>query len=163
MSKTISKSSKKSQLETVTNIELNVDKFKTKVSTFLNDNKNISQEIIQIANFVNNNPYIIENIIEEPNPLRCIACCYNKKQCSKNKKKNSQFCGIHIKKTPYGTIPQIDRNIIDVDVSLIEIKGIMCFIDDNNNVYQAEDVIQNKINPRKIGICYFKNFTTIII
>jgi hypothetical protein len=125
--------------------------FKDNINNFLNDNKIVPNEIIELAKFVNDNPYIIENIIEPPNPLRCIASCYNKKQCTKNKKFDSQFCGIHVKGTPYGIIAQKSDNIIKIDVSLIEIKGILCYIDTYNNVYQTEDIIQSKINPKIIA------------
>lgn len=136
-------------------------KFKDNINSFLNDNTIISNEIIELAKFVNDNPYLIENIIEIPNPLRCIASCYNKLQCSKNKKNNSQYCGIHIKGTPYGIIAQKSNNIIKHEVILTEIKGVLCYIDSYNNVYQAEDVIQNKTNPKIIAKWDGINYTII--
>jgi hypothetical protein len=32
-----------------------------------------------------------------------------------------------------------------------DIKGIVYYIDKSNNVYQAEDIISNKINPKIIA------------
>ena len=32
-----------------------------------------------------------------------------------------------------------------------EILGIIYYIDNNNNVYQAEDIVSNKINPKIIA------------
>lgn len=138
-----------------------IDIFKNNINIYLNKEKQLPKEIIDIANFVNNNPHIIENIIETSNPLRCIACCYNKQQCSKNKKDNNLFCGIHIKKRRYGTISQISDNIVNIDVTLTDIKGVLCYVDEFYNVYQAEDVIQNKINPKIIAKWDGKNYNVI--
>jgi hypothetical protein len=137
---------------TCTNLdkEYEIDNFKNNINHFLKKD-NLPNEIIKIAEFVNDNPYIIQNIIDNTNPLRCIACCYNKQQCSKNKKKNSDFCGVHKTATPYGIIQQKDDQIVQIDVTLTEIKGILCFIDNLNNIYEMEDIIKKKINPKVIA------------
>jgi hypothetical protein len=38
-----------------------------------------------------------------------------------------------------------------VEVCAQDIQGIVYYIDKNNNVYQAEDIISNKINPKIIA------------
>ena len=38
-----------------------------------------------------------------------------------------------------------------VEVYAQDIQGIVYYIDKNNNVYQAEDIISNKINPKIIA------------
>lgn len=132
--------------------EEEVTTFKDNLKTFLeNDDNDVPSEIIEIANYIKNNPQFIGNIIETPDPLRCIACCYNKQQCTKHKKKDTQYCGIHIKGTPYGIIVQKNDKVIKLDIYLTNIKGILCYVDPYNNVYHAEDVIQHKINPKIIA------------
>jgi hypothetical protein len=64
---------------------LNADVFKDNITTFLEDNNTIPDEIVEIAKYVADNPDIIETIIEPYNELRCLAYCYNKKQCTKNR------------------------------------------------------------------------------
>jgi hypothetical protein len=126
--------------------------FKDNISTFINKtDDSIPEEIIQIAKYVSDNPTIIKTIIDTPTPFRCFACCFNKKQCTKNKKKNSLFCGIHMKGTPYGVVVPKNNNIINIDITLTEINGVLCFIDHYGNIYQAEDIIQHKLNPKIIA------------
>jgi hypothetical protein len=43
-----------------------------------------------------------------------------------------------------------------VEVWAQDIQGIVYYIDKSNNVYQAEDIVSNKINP-KIIAKYLKN------
>ena len=43
-----------------------------------------------------------------------------------------------------------------IDVWVQDINGINYYIDDNNNIYDPQDVYQNKITPRKIHK-YVKN------
>jgi hypothetical protein len=135
--------------------------FLDNINKSIDNNEVNSDEFIKIAKFLNNHPNIIENIIEQPNPLRCIAFCFNKQQCTKNKKPNSQFCGIHIKSTRYGIINQDFDNIINIDVFLTDIKGVLCYVDTYNNIYEAEDVIQKKTNPKIIGKLDGDNYISI--
>jgi hypothetical protein len=141
-----------------------VSTFKDNVNTFINGDTNIPNEIIKIAHFVTDNPYIIENIIEPPNLLRCIACCYNKQQCTKNKKKNADYCGIHVKGTPFGVVLQRTETVVDLNITLTDINGVLCYVDTFNNVYRAEDIIQHKLNPAIIakwdGTTYTSLLTT---
>jgi hypothetical protein len=138
-----------------------VKHFKNNINDFLKKD-NLPNEIIKIAEFVNDNPYIIERIIDKTNPLRCIACCYNKEQCTKNKKKNSDFCGIHKRGTPYGIIEPKTTEIVEFNVTLTEIKGVLCFIDNLNNIYEMEDIIQKKINPKIIARLIDGVYTSVI-
>jgi len=104
------------------------------------------------------------NILE-----RCSAKRANGELCSRKKKKNSIFCGTHCKGTPYGSIDNPNPNPDDdspstttsppqqkINIYTIEIQGIIYYIDNNNNVYQAEDIIINKVDP-KIIAKYVKN------
>ena len=81
---------------------------------------------------------------------RCCALRANKEQCTRRKKNGEKFCGTHIKGIPYGKVdsgieePQVIKKR---DIWVQDIKGIQYFIDGENNVYNHEDVIANKINP----------------
>jgi energy-converting hydrogenase Eha subunit F len=90
---------------------------------------------------------------------RCCAKRANNEQCTRRKKINSEFCGTHLKGTPHGIIDNLndDTNTIQkIEVYAQDIQGIIYYIDQFNNVYQAEDIIDNKMNP-KIIAKYVKN------
>lgn len=86
---------------------------------------------------------------------RCCAKRANGQQCTRRKKDELLYCGTHIKGTPHGIISDNDTKstINKVEVSAIDIKGIVYYVDNNNNVYDTEDVIANKKNPRIIAKC----------
>lgn len=83
---------------------------------------------------------------------RCKAKRANGEQCTRRRKEKNTLCGTHIKGTPHGMMDIKDDNIhIDkVDVWIQEINGINYYIDNNNNIYDPQDVFQNKVNPRRI-------------
>jgi hypothetical protein len=97
---------------------------------------------------------------------RCVAKRANNEQCSRRKKDGCEYCGTHLKGTPNGMVSTTidgDDNHHDsediehrVEVWAQEIMGITYYIDGQYNVYQAEDVIMNKENP-KIIAKYVKN------
>jgi len=90
---------------------------------------------------------------------RCCAKRANGEQCTRRKKEEDEYCGTHMKGTPHGIIENQEEptNLNHkVEVWAQDIQGIMYYIDKSNNVYQAEDIIANKINP-KIIAKYVKN------
>ena len=89
---------------------------------------------------------------------RCCAKRANGQQCTRRKKDESQYCGTHSKGTPHGIMSDTDvtSTITKVEVSAIDIKGIIYYLDDKGNVYDTEDIISNKKNPRVIAN-YVKN------
>jgi hypothetical protein len=90
---------------------------------------------------------------------RCCAKRASGEQCTRRKKETDEYCGTHLKGTPHGIIDnQIDEkvNTQKIEVWVQEIQGIVYYIDKNNNVYQAEDIVSNKINPKVIAK-YVKN------
>ena len=89
---------------------------------------------------------------------RCKAKRACGEQCTRRKKANGTLCGTHIKGTPHGIMDiKAQENVIEkIDVWVQDINGINYYIDDNNNIYDPQDVYQNKINPRKIHK-YVKN------
>ena len=82
-------------------------------------------------------------------------CCFraNKQQCTRRKKKGEKFCGTHIKGIPHGELNEVQQkkthNLKQVFAQ--EIKGIVYWIDDENNVYDNQDIFQNKDNPKIIA------------
>lgn len=91
---------------------------------------------------------------------RCCAKRATNEQCTRRKKDGNEYCGTHMKGTPHGIIENnnedIKVNTQKVEVWAQDIKGIVYYIDKFNNVYQPEDIIVNKINP-KIIAKYVKN------
>jgi hypothetical protein len=90
---------------------------------------------------------------------RCIAKRASCEQCTRRKKEGHEYCGTHIKGTPHGIVDAQNETKINtqkVEVWVQEIQGIVYYIDKNNNVYQAEDIMLNKVNP-KIIAKYVKN------
>ena len=89
-----------------------------------------------------------------PNANRCIGKLANDERCTRRRKKDSDFCGTHIKGTPNGSI-QIDAageyNLKSIEVSAREYNGIVYYVDQNNQVYKTEDVLVEKQNPNIIG------------
>jgi hypothetical protein len=88
---------------------------------------------------------------------RCTAKRSNGEQCTRRKKTGYDFCGTHTKGIPHGICEQIDvpqsSTTNKIEVRIQDIKGIMYFIDSNDNVYQTEDVLMQKKNPKIIGKC----------
>lgn len=85
---------------------------------------------------------------------RCCAKRATNEQCTRRKKDASEFCGTHVKGTPHGVIDsQTDNKVTTqkIEVFAKDIQGIIYYIDNNNNVYKAEDIIVNKMNPKIIA------------
>ena len=90
---------------------------------------------------------------------RCCAKRATCEQCTRRKKEGNEYCGTHMKGTPHGIIDnQEDTKITTqkIEVWAQDIQGIIYYIDKSNNVYKAEDIIVNKMNP-KIIAKYIKN------
>jgi hypothetical protein len=90
---------------------------------------------------------------------RCCAKRASNEQCTRRKKDGIEYCGTHMKGTPHGIIDNQSENkpsVQKIEVWAQDIQGIVYYIDKTYNVYQAEDIIINKINP-KIIAKYVKN------
>jgi hypothetical protein len=84
----------------------------------------------------------------------CCAKRANESRCTRRKKDGSCYCGTHMKGTPHGIIDDQEGNkeeIQKVEVWAQDIMGIIYYIDSSENVYQAEDIISNKQNPKVIA------------
>jgi len=85
---------------------------------------------------------------------RCCAKRASNEQCTRRKKEGCEYCGTHMKGTPHGIIDaqnDVKCTTQKIEVYAQDIQGIIYYIDKNNNVYQAEDIIGNKINPKIIA------------
>ena len=85
---------------------------------------------------------------------RCCAKRATNEQCTRRKKDGSEYCGTHMKGTPHGIIENNDEvkvNTQKIEVWAQDIQGIIYYIDKFNNVYQAEDIVSNKMNPKIIA------------
>jgi len=90
---------------------------------------------------------------------RCCAKRANGEQCTRRKKEECGYCGTHTKGTPHGVVDEQDDYIPQtqkIEVWAQDIQGIIYYIDKTGNVYQTEDIIINKVNP-KIIAKYIKN------
>ena len=89
-----------------------------------------------------------------PLQIRCCACRATGEQCTRRRKDGHEFCGTHIKGTPYGVVEQnkLETNTLKKkEIWVQEIKGINYFIDDTNNIYLHDDILQQTKNPTIIG------------
>jgi hypothetical protein len=85
---------------------------------------------------------------------RCCAKRANDEQCTRRKKEGSEYCGTHMKGSPYGIVELQNTNktnVQKIEVWAQDIQGIIYYIDKMGNVYQAEDIVVNKINPKIIA------------
>ena len=90
---------------------------------------------------------------------RCCAKRASGEQCTRRKKTDCEYCGTHMKGTPHGICDNEEDNKPvgqKVEVWAQEIQGIIYYIDKVGNVYQVEDIIVNKVNP-KVNAKYVKN------
>jgi len=84
---------------------------------------------------------------------RCLANRANGEQCTRRKKEGEGYCGTHSKGRPHGSVNETPENMVTnkkVDVWIQEIKGIVYYVDADKNVYDPEDILLNKVNPRVI-------------
>ena len=97
----------------------------------------------------------VKNVV--PLHDRCIACRASGEQCTRRRKGDSEYCGTHIKGTPHGIISKEKQDsepkctVKKVSVWAQDIKGIIYYIDDTNNVYETTVILQGTDNPKIIA------------
>ncbi len=83
-----------------------------------------------------------------PQYARCKAKRACGEQCTRKRKEGNDFCGTHDKNRPHGIIScEVCDNIKKLEVTLTDINGILYYIDNIENVYVTEDVLNNTVNP----------------
>jgi len=88
-----------------------------------------------------------------PSNIRCCAKRASGEQCTRRKKEECEYCGTHVKGSPYGKIECGPEELLSVkkrEIWVQDIKGIQYFIDAESNVYSHEDILNNKTNPEII-------------
>jgi hypothetical protein len=86
----------------------------------------------------------VKNCIPQLN--RCNALRANGEQCTRQRKENCNYCGTHAK----GVVNESEiKNDFHkkTEVFAEDIGGIVYYIDNANNVYKTEDVLEEKNNP----------------
>ena len=98
----------------------------------------------------------VKNVV--PYFERCCAKRASNEQCTRRKKEGCEYCGTHMKGTPHGLVENEEnkQTTQKIEVWAQEILGIVYYIDKFGNVYQAEDIVNNKTNPKVIAK-YVKN------
>ena len=89
-----------------------------------------------------------------PQYERCCANRANNEQCTRRKQSGCEYCGTHQKGRPYGVVnnEKCETEKFDkIEIFIKEIRGINYYLDDKNNVYKAEDIISNKLDPDVIA------------
>ena len=93
----------------------------------------------------------VKNVV--PYFERCCALRANGERCTRRKKGSDKFCGTHIKGIPHGEINQVEKAPTHTKKTVCaqDIKGIIYYIDDEENVYHPQDVLNNTENPKIIA------------
>ena len=87
-----------------------------------------------------------------PDNNRCSARLANNEQCTRRRKDGSEYCGTHVKGTPNGQVMQCgDCKMLRTEVTAKEINGIVYYIDEQNRIYNTEQVMSNRENPDIVG------------
>lgn len=86
---------------------------------------------------------------------RCCAKRANGEQCTRRRKDDTtEYCGTHLKGTPHGICDlneEVKPQGQKIEVWAQDIQGIVYYIDKASNVYQVEDIMQGKVNPKVIA------------
>jgi hypothetical protein len=86
---------------------------------------------------------------------RCCAKRANEEQCTRRRKDDTtEYCGTHLKGTPHGVCnfeEDVKPQGHKTEVWLQDIQGIVYYIDKTFNVYQPEDIMGGKVNPKVIA------------
>tara|TARA_A100001035_G_C27730348_1_gene476471 strand:+ start:314 stop:805 length:492 start_codon:yes stop_codon:yes gene_type:complete len=121
------------------------------------DNDDIIRYIQQYPSFsLETEDFTKRKRIKNKIPLgdRCCAKRANGEQCTRRKKSDQDnYCGTHMKGVPHGSINVVVSDFVGVkkEVWVEEIGGIMYYLDNNNNIYNTEDVMSNRDNPKIIA------------
>jgi hypothetical protein len=142
-----------------------VHNFKTDIVSKINENNDTYDEgvINNLINYIyqhNNFELCKEDFMKRkrvknmvPIYERCCAKRANGQQCTRRKKDELLYCGTHSKGTPHGVVNDNETapTVTKIEVSAIDIKGIVYYLDNNGNVYDTGDIISNEKNPRIIA------------
>jgi hypothetical protein len=92
----------------------------------------------------------VQNSIPVSN--RCIAVKSNNERCTRRRKEDCEFCGTHFKNgVNEDNTTNINQSIKKLEVTAREIDGIVYYVDEYENIYRTEDILNSIENPKIIG------------
>ena len=155
-------------------VELEFQKFKEDIKNKFIDKKYDIRDtyLNELITFIYNYPTLqftkqdftkrkrVKNIV--PLSDRCNALRASGEQCTRRRKEDHIYCGTHIKGIPHGEITDKTncKTHKTKKVWAQEIKGIIYYIDDENNVYKPNDILDNITNPSIIAKYTFDPITS---
>jgi hypothetical protein len=130
------------------------DEDETKINAFLQEIYNY--ECLTLTKEDISKRKRIKNAI--PGCNRCIAKRANGEQCTRKQKEGYEYCGTHVKGIPHGIISNKEDalngvELVRAEVVAKDIHGIVYYVDQYNNVYKTEDILNEKKNPEVIAKC----------
>ena len=148
--------------------ELYVAQFKNDVRAKIIDTEfNDKDKVKELIEFVNEyerlnfakDDFVKRKRVKNSIPFdnRCNAKRANGEQCTRRRKDQCEFCGTHFKGAPHGLITShdlnkpLDTNKHTLEVIAEDFNGIIYYSDKFDNVYNMEDILDHKENPRIIG------------
>jgi hypothetical protein len=89
----------------------------------------------------------LQNAIPEDN--RCIAKKSCNEQCTRRRKEGSEYCGTHFKYA--AQLEGAKGAVKKIEVSAKEMEGIVYYVDEFQNVFRTEDILNEKENPQVVA------------
>lgn len=86
-----------------------------------------------------------------PSENRCNGILQNSEQCARRKLPNLHYCGSHCKKLPYGSLSNDSVENTQVVVFETSIQGIIYYVDEFDNIYKTEDILNGVKNPEIVA------------
>lgn len=141
-------------------IEVYVSDFKKEICEKLKESGLSSGELSKLNEFIFEYPRCsiekdelvkrkrVKNSIPVDN--RCSAKRSDGDQCTRRKKEGHDFCGTHCKSVPHGLVGSNDATQ-KIEIFTQDIAGIIYYIDNVQNVYKMEDILQGSDSPAIIG------------
>lgn len=135
------------------------DEIRNKISSLSMDDKEKAQFLVYLYEYprltLDSTDVVkrkrVKNVL--PTNNRCNAKRANGEQCTRRRKDNCEFCGTHSKGTPHGVIADEVKtsNTVNVVLRMEQVNGIIYHIDNYNNVYCTEDIMNQKLQPTIVG------------
>ena len=94
---------------------------------------------------------------------RCIAVKSNNERCTRRRKDDCEYCGTHYKNGIIEEGVESNQSMKKLEVSAREIDGIVYYVDDFQNVYRTEDILNEVENPKIIAHYQLMNGNRYII
>jgi hypothetical protein len=95
----------------------------------------------------------IKNVV--PPELRCNGKRGSGNQCTRRKQEGKEYCGTHAKVNCESSASQMlckESSVTEtLEVWCEEINGIMYYVDKSGKIYDASDVVCNKVSPKVLG------------